>query len=302
LIEVLVVVAIIALLVSILLPSLSRARAQARMVLCQSNIKQVCNAFAMYAVDTKGRFPGARGDNEADWLGGSNSSGGQPKIYGPSGSRGRMPEWGTIYRYMNKQKFAYVCPDDRVPRTSDPRSPQYYSYTSNLLLSGAKPEMAIGGHVPREAGPPPFLANYDRGNNPSDHRSNMQALDGAPLIIEEHEDVNLQSTNSDDSGWSNQDTITARHLTSRNKGWGNLGYVDGHVGRIESYLIPKSAPFPAAQYMAANWFCIRVSARKWVSGRQWDKNGDGIGKPMYKYLDGAPDAGQPVGSVAKVLH
>ena len=49
LIELLVVVAIIALLISILLPSLTRARQMARMVRCQANAKQFGNAHHMYA-------------------------------------------------------------------------------------------------------------------------------------------------------------------------------------------------------------------------------------------------------------
>ena len=49
LIELLVVVAIIALLISILLPSLSRARAQARTTVCASRIAQIAKAFLMYA-------------------------------------------------------------------------------------------------------------------------------------------------------------------------------------------------------------------------------------------------------------
>src|SRR5262245_11829908 len=83
LIEILVVVAIIALLIAILLPSLARARGQARLVLCQSNIKQLEYGFGMYVVENKGRFPGSRKDDEADWLGGSNGS---PRIYGASKS------------------------------------------------------------------------------------------------------------------------------------------------------------------------------------------------------------------------
>ena len=54
LIELLVVVAIIALLLSILLPSLERARAQARQVLCLTNLKSQGRAVFFYAEDNDG--------------------------------------------------------------------------------------------------------------------------------------------------------------------------------------------------------------------------------------------------------
>ena len=57
LIEVLVVVAIIALLVAILLPSLSRAREQAKRVTCSSNLHQIGVAVAMYTLNYRGRLP-----------------------------------------------------------------------------------------------------------------------------------------------------------------------------------------------------------------------------------------------------
>jgi prepilin-type N-terminal cleavage/methylation domain-containing protein/prepilin-type processing-associated H-X9-DG protein len=56
LVELLVVIAIIALLMSILMPALARVRNQAKNVLCQSNLKQLCLAFSMYAGDWDGRF------------------------------------------------------------------------------------------------------------------------------------------------------------------------------------------------------------------------------------------------------
>jgi prepilin-type N-terminal cleavage/methylation domain-containing protein len=57
LVELLVVIAIIALLMSILMPALARVRAQAKNVLCQSNLKQWGVCFGMYADEWEGLSP-----------------------------------------------------------------------------------------------------------------------------------------------------------------------------------------------------------------------------------------------------
>ena len=57
LIELLVVVAIIALLISILLPSLNRAKRQARQLLCVTNLRAQGQAAVLYAEDNKGYLP-----------------------------------------------------------------------------------------------------------------------------------------------------------------------------------------------------------------------------------------------------
>jgi prepilin-type N-terminal cleavage/methylation domain-containing protein/prepilin-type processing-associated H-X9-DG protein len=57
LIEVLVVVAIIALLISILLPSLAAARRQARAVVCGNDVKQMGMGMATFATEQKNRVP-----------------------------------------------------------------------------------------------------------------------------------------------------------------------------------------------------------------------------------------------------
>ncbi len=66
-IEVLVVVAIIALLIAVLLPSLSRARAQGRNAQCRSNLHQLGIGSLEYAAQNKGVVRGEAGNSETDW-------------------------------------------------------------------------------------------------------------------------------------------------------------------------------------------------------------------------------------------
>src|SRR3954466_5030347 len=72
LVELLVVIGIIALLLAILLPALSRARESANRAVCLSNVRQVATAFISYTADNRGSLPfcALAGANplDADWV------------------------------------------------------------------------------------------------------------------------------------------------------------------------------------------------------------------------------------------
>src|SRR5438477_6280871 len=65
LVELLVVIGIIAVLIAILLPALNRAREQAYTTMCAAHMKQLHNAFLMYANDNKGWSPPLKDDLKA---------------------------------------------------------------------------------------------------------------------------------------------------------------------------------------------------------------------------------------------
>ena len=67
LIELLVVISMIALLVAILLPALSKARYQAKRVYCTHNQRSQHLAQTMYALDNEGKFP-AHGRPPSEFL------------------------------------------------------------------------------------------------------------------------------------------------------------------------------------------------------------------------------------------
>jgi prepilin-type N-terminal cleavage/methylation domain-containing protein len=57
LVELLVVIGIIAILIAILLPALSRTREASRNTICQSNLREIGTGLAMYANENRDRFP-----------------------------------------------------------------------------------------------------------------------------------------------------------------------------------------------------------------------------------------------------
>ncbi len=151
LIELLVVVAIIALLISILLPTLSTARQQARAVLCLTQLKQFGTGLAVYVnvhndVLPPGRLPRVDACNTfAEIEGGVkyrptvlamlSGSIGAPPFADPQACRDTLDRSGEPGDRQNYDYPAYVCPTRRD--WTDERNASYgwnYQFLGNSRL------------------------------------------------------------------------------------------------------------------------------------------------------------------------
>ena len=155
LVELLVVIGIIAILVSVLLPTLSRARENANRLSCLSNERQIATAFFMYTQDNKGWFPCCAVFGNGLGYGGGLDANSMPTWPGTSPIqfwngwledwvvwRGRQPSdpvLGSIMKYMGNPGSGKVmtCPSDDVSYRLIPNAAgnYIYSYAMNSYLS-----------------------------------------------------------------------------------------------------------------------------------------------------------------------
>lgn len=216
LIEMLVVVAIIALLVAILLPSLSRARANARTVICTTQVQQLMRSALLYKTDFKDRLPGT-GINDSPFA--SDYNAGTRKdwltwlgtwtvvISWPNVKSTPMwantPRGGRLFPYYKDEKLL-LCP-------STENSNGKFSYSTPENVS-----MAMRGEGGR-GGLPPIM---DKVKHPG----------SAIQFLEEDEENGLTSYSVDD-GFGANDLFADRHI-----GKATVAFFDGHAN---AYYFPR---------------------------------------------------------------
>ncbi len=194
LIELLVVVAIIALLISILLPSLSKARAQARTTLCLSRIGQFGKAFMIYTDDYGETLPWIATGHEdqinpeetwlCDWLSVGTRDEAQAFVEAIGHTdentwpaTPHIPRSGRIFDYARFETL-YKCPE--FERIKDSQKTQnVWNYTRPFFGR----LWQIYREVVQEEGSSP--ASWGSVDNPILKTSNVHSPANLPMILDE---------------------------------------------------------------------------------------------------------------------
>ena len=131
LVELLVVISIIALLVSILLPALNRARAAAITVKCVAQQKQLVTAWVTYAADQEGRLVGGHVGNTHGWVSYPQDEAGNFDV-STTAHRLRGLQRGAFFRYISNNLEIYRCPAAR----NNFEGPTSGSYRTYMIAGG----------------------------------------------------------------------------------------------------------------------------------------------------------------------
>lgn len=256
LIEVLIVVAIIGLMVSILVPVLSRGREQVRSTACQSNMKQLAHGMFLYVADQKvlpgthslfffqrlfgnewSRPPGVTWDGARDGLDGFS--------YSPAYSKphhldpefvDHVPFQGTLFRLV-KNEDVYLCPDDKPGKALDTPlgggGNGRLSYAMNAYIGYKSPEQLEGFRYVADSLDNPLPGGQETRSFKSGQRV-LFPTSRFMLLFEEHPFYH-SNTSFPEGNFNGLDRIATRHMPSAEdenggaNGWSSCAFLDGHA-------------------------------------------------------------------------
>jgi prepilin-type N-terminal cleavage/methylation domain-containing protein len=247
LVEVLVVVAIIAVLISILLPSLARARDFARLSVCMNNQRELARGFFLYSKDHDDLLPGVEWWIAARSPGASRSGDYYDKapdsgqLYGQLPTE-EVPDRGASKNYVATRK-TFVCPMDQKRRIwdydSNEKPYKTFSYTRNA-------QIAHSMNVPLRGEVVDYRDTFIDFTDYFYRFDQVQYPGRTPLLVEESEESEMDDGEFVVSS-SGNDRLTERH---RKKAV--ISYHDTHVDWVygKEYNEPKYEDIKNSDFMA----------------------------------------------------
>ena len=135
LIELLVVISIIALLVSILMPALNRARESGKRAVCLANTRSLTSAWLMYNMDNDDMLPEAEAKLDSGWIRLIPGYSDNPQE-APSDLQVESLTKGSLFKYLDTVEV-YTCP---VAKQGE-----YRTYSMTHALNGNPSAESFGG-------------------------------------------------------------------------------------------------------------------------------------------------------------
>lgn len=254
LVELLVVIGIIAILISILLPVLNKAREQAKAVTCMSNEKQIMTGFVMYVANHKGAtpyFPGVGATYPQTTPPFMRSLGYYMDSIDGGASQIRY-DVGSFWPYL-ANNLHYTGTPARGHATTPPPQVLYRVY--NCPTDQDFRTVRLGSILNKASFDRNFTYSWNRGlydhpTSPLPWGSEKRAVSRINQIIEPAHKIVLEEERSPNDGWSfagypgddQDDTPGIRH-----GGAGNYGFADGHVERLDPTLLGYEKSYKETQ-------------------------------------------------------
>ncbi len=203
LIELLVVISIISLLISILLPALGAARKRSNQIKCASNVKQIGNSIAMYAMDFD------------DWIPLADTGVGNTRWWVV------LPRLG----YMSTPA-AFVCPDgeSNLTRTFDD-----VEYPTSYGINTAVADISST---------PGTSASYIKQRRFRDLQVTLKGPVRTPIVLDVRNNDFLIHPHSSTSNSPDHPTSPPGRINARHIGTANTLFGDMHVKSIKAPFAP----------------------------------------------------------------
>jgi prepilin-type N-terminal cleavage/methylation domain-containing protein/prepilin-type processing-associated H-X9-DG protein len=230
LVELLVVIGIIALLMSILMPSLAKAREQAKRVQCASNVRQFCTVMIMYAQNNKGTFfDGGNANGQWDYTGNTTKKPKDLHQLHPA-ARDTLVEYGLPHQMF----FCPSQPEFPSPTGSEVAqgpvweypAQQNFAFTGYMILGGRdclSKDVTYAKAQGMTTGFEEVIAGIQPGQSIAPTKLGRKAF--YPVLV------------ADLTRSKNNDLAPSNHVVGQDptgfmppgKGGANTGYIDGHV-------------------------------------------------------------------------